>query len=73
MRGGIRRGDDETIFIHVIEQRKIVALPIAVRARAVNAEDEGDFFARLQVARIIQEVGPAGLHFDYRALVDHSV
>ena len=36
----IRRGDDQAVFADVVEEREIVALPVAVGARAVNAENQ---------------------------------
>jgi hypothetical protein len=39
----------------------------------VKAEDEGDLLVRFQVARVVEEVRAAGLHFDHRPLVDHAV
>src|SRR5215510_2311412 len=67
----VRSGDDQTILVHIIQQREIMALPVPVRAGAVQAQNEGDLLALLQVARIIEEVGAARLHFDHVPLVDH--
>ncbi len=73
VRRGVGRGDDQPVFVHVVEEREIVALPVAVRPGAVNAEDESDLLARLEVARIVEEVGAAGLHFDHGSLIDFAV
>ena len=67
----VRRGDDQTVLVLVVHEREIVALPVPVRTGAVEAEDERDLLAWLQIARIVEEVGAAGLHLDHVALVDH--
>ena len=45
-------------------------LPIAVRTAAMQAQDEGDRLAFLQVARVIEKVGAARFHLGHVALID---
>src|ERR1035441_3640034 len=73
MRGRVRRGDDQAVLVLVIHDRKIMALPIPVRACAVQTEDESNFLVRLQIARVIEKVGAAGLHLNDGSLVDYPV
>ena len=63
--------DDQAIFVHVIQQWEIVALPVPVRAASVQAENEGYLLALLQVAWIIEEISAARLHLDNVSLIDH--
>src|SRR5262245_20094304 len=69
----IWRGDYESILVFVIQQRKVVALPVAVRTAAVQAENERDLLSCLQIARVVEEVSAARLHLDNRPLIDHSI
>ena len=71
-RRGVWGGDDQPVFVLIVHDREIVALPVPVRAEAVQAEDEGDFLALLQVTWIIEKVGAAGLHLDHVSLIDYQ-
>src|SRR5215469_520270 len=73
MRRRVWRGDYKTVLIHVVKKREIVALPITVGTGAVNAKNEGDLLAWLEIARIVKEVGATRLHLDYRTLIDHAI
>src|ERR1035438_1069337 len=73
MGGRVRRGDNQAVLVLVIDDREIVALPVPVRACAVQTEDEGNFLIRFQIARVIEKVGAAGLHLNDGSLVDHPV
>src|SRR5262245_10561567 len=69
----VGRGDHEPILVYEVQDRKIVARPVAVRAEAMQAQDERDLLPRLQIARIIKEVGAAGLHLDNWSRVDDAI
>ena len=68
-----RRGDDEAVLVGVVEQWKVVALPVAVRAAAVEAQDERDLLASFQVAGIVEKVGAARLRLDDGAAAGDDV
>src|SRR5262249_20284874 len=69
----VGRGDHEPVLVLVVQDWEIVALPIAVRAEAVQAQNKRDLLARLQVARIVKEVGAAGLHLDDGSWIDDTI
>src|SRR5918994_503805 len=66
------RGEHEAMFGNVIDQRKVVTLPVAIRAAAVETQDEGHLLAWLQIARIVEEIGASGFCFDHRSAVGHQ-
>jgi hypothetical protein len=68
-----RRRDHQPMLRHVVEQREVVALPVAVGAAAMEAEDERHRLAPLQVARVIEKVVASALRFDDRSAVGHDV
>src|SRR5262245_34935316 len=68
-----RRRDDETVLVLVVEDRKVVALPVAVRPGAVQAEYERHLLALLQIARVVEKVVAPGLRLDDRTAVGHHV
>lgn len=67
------RSDDEAVSVNVVQQREVVALPVSIRASAVQAEDEGDFLTWFQIAGIIQEVVATSLRLDDRPAVRHHL
>src|SRR5581483_5543646 len=69
----VRCSDHKAILVHVVHDREVVPLPVPVGAEAMKTEDEGDFLALLQVARIIEEIRAAGLHLDHGAGIYHPV
>ena len=73
VRRRVRRGDHQPVLVLVVHQREIVPLPVAVRAGAVQREDERHLLARLHVARVVEEVGPPRLHLDDVAFVDDAI
>src|SRR5207244_958492 len=70
-RWSIGGGDHETVFIFIIHDREIVALPVSVRAAAVQAKNERHLLAAFQVAGIIEEEFAARLRLDRAALFDN--
>jgi hypothetical protein len=47
-----------------------MALPVGIRSEAVKTQDKGDLLARLQVARIVEEISTAALHLHHRPGID---
>ena len=69
----VRRRDDEPVLVDVVENREVVPLPVSPRAPAVQAEDDGNFLIRFQIAWVIEKVCPACLHLDDLAGVHHAI
>ena len=55
VRGRVECGDDETVLGDVVEQRKVVANPVAVRAAAVQAQNGRHRLALLEIIGIVEE------------------
>src|SRR5437870_5114747 len=73
MWGRIRRRDHEAVLVLEIQEGEGVALPVSVRTGAMQAQDEGDFLARFQIAWIVEKIGAPRLHLDDRSLIDNAV
>jgi hypothetical protein len=43
----------QPVFPRVLQERDMVTLPVAIRTRSMETQDESDSFARLQIARVI--------------------
>jgi hypothetical protein len=50
-----------------------MACPVAVRAAAVQVQHDRHLLVRAEVARIIEEVGAPGFHFDDRPGIDDAI
>src|SRR5262249_11311770 len=67
------RGNHQTILFLVVQEGEIMPLPVCVGPCAMKAKDESDLLARLQIARIVEEVSTAGLHLHRWPRVNHPV
>src|SRR5688572_33359021 len=67
----VRSGDDQAILVHIIQQRKIMTLPVAVRSASMQAQNECDLLTLFQIAWVIKEIGAARFHLDDISLIDH--
>src|SRR6185503_7465465 len=65
--------DHQPVFINVVQEREVVALPSPIGPTAVQTEDKRDFLALLQIARVVNEVGASRFLLHHRPAAYHRL